>query len=190
MTTDLDTWHAFSTHHFLGSSSKVTVTEGMLLMWSMWQRGLSSAQCIKYHIQQFYMNVNFTKCVRLPGICGATWSTRCERISPGMPSRMSTSTRVSVDEIWYTRIGLGSANTNSAWFARICGQLFISRPTKCDLTSGLDLTSPFLNFEKQPSATIVRAPYSSFNMYTISLVDKQCWWHTGTWGFWSYDYHD
>jgi len=63
--------------------------------------------------------------------------------------------------------GLGSANTISAWFSRICGQFFISIPTKCDLTSGCDLTSPFLNFEKQPSATIVRAPCNSFNVYTI-----------------------
>ena len=74
------------------------------------------------------------------------------------------------------RTGLGSDSTNSAWLARICGQLSISRPTKCDLTSGLDFTNPFLSFEKQPSATTVRAPYNSFSIHTIKDISS---WQSG-----------
>ena len=98
----------------------------------------------------------------LPGSCGRTCSMRWPFKSFGIFPRMSTRTRVSFEEIWYTRTGLGDASTSSAWLALTCGQSRISVPTKCDVTFTGSLTSSLRNLEKQPSTTIVKGAYTSW----------------------------
>ena len=98
----------------------------------------------------------------LPGSCGRTCSMRWPFKSFGTFPRMSTRTRVSFEEIWYTRTGLGDASTSSAWLALTCGQSRISVPTKCDVTFTGSLTSSLRNLEKQPSTTIVKGAYTSW----------------------------